>query len=72
MGADSMTSLYTRFGLLLMKAYSLFLVRVRDQEGQELVEYAMVLAFIMILVLTATRFLGGKVSGEFTTLANSI
>ncbi len=67
-----MTSLYTRLGLLLLRAYSVVLIRVRDQEGQELVEYAMVLAFIMIVVLTATRFLGSKVSTAITHVANSI
>ena len=69
---DLMSSLYTRMGLLLLRAYSVVLIRVHDEDGQELVEYAMVVAFIMIAVLTATRFLGGRVSSAFTHVANSI
>ena len=44
---------------------------VRDS-GQALVEYALILALLMIIVLTATRFLGTKITSALSTVANSV
>ncbi len=60
-----MLSLFVRLQL----AFS----RIRDaQDGQQAVEYAMVLFFIAVLLLAATRFLGGKVSAALSTLGHSV
>jgi len=59
--------------LALFVRIQLTLSRVLDaQDGQELVEYAMVLFFLTVLLLAATRFLGSKVLTVLTTVANSI
>jgi Flp pilus assembly pilin Flp len=51
----------------------LTLARMHEREsGQELVEYALILALIVIVILTATRFLGGKVSSALSTVASQV
>jgi Flp pilus assembly pilin Flp len=60
-----MVSLYVRLQLVRS--------RTRDaQDGQEAVEYALVLFFLVCVILVATRFLGSKVTAAFLTVANSI
>jgi len=50
-------------------ASSLF---VRDEEGQGLAEYALILALIAILAIVALIFLGGQVSKILSTVGKSI
>jgi pilus assembly protein Flp/PilA len=57
-----MTRLYVRIA-------SLF---VRDEEGQGLAEYALILALIAILAIVALIFLGGQVSKVLSTVGKSI
>ena len=57
-----MTRLYTLVS-------SLF---VRDEEGQGLAEYALILALIAIVAIVALIFLGGKVSTILSTVGNSL
>lgn len=45
---------------------------VRDEEGQGLAEYALILALIAILAIVALLFLGGKVRTVLSTVGNSI
>ncbi|MGO9751676.1 MAG: Flp family type IVb pilin [Solirubrobacteraceae bacterium] len=60
-----MVSIYVRLQFALS--------RVLDaQDGQEAVEYALVLFFLVFVILVATRFLGTKVTSAFFTVANSI
>ena len=42
----------------------------RDEQGANLVEYLLLLAFIAIIVLVAVKTLGGTVSSKFSS-ANS-
>jgi len=44
----------------------------RDEEGQGLAEYALILALIAIVAIVALIFLGGKVSTVLSTVGNSI
>ena len=67
-----MSSLYSHLGLLALRLYMAVVARERRESGQAVLEYAMILAFIMIAILTATRFLGTKASGVFSKVANSI
>jgi pilus assembly protein Flp/PilA len=57
-----MTRLYALFS-------SLF---VRDEEGQGLAEYALILALIAILAIVALIFLGGQVSKVLSDVGSSI
>ncbi len=45
---------------------------VRDEEGQGLAEYALILALIAILAIVALLFLGGKINTVLSTVGNSI
>ena len=42
------------------------------QEGQTFVEYALILAFIAILVIGALTFLQGQISGIFSTIGSAL
>ncbi|HEY0602432.1 MAG TPA: Flp family type IVb pilin [Herpetosiphonaceae bacterium] len=42
------------------------------EEGQGLVEYALILVLIAIVVIAVLTVLGGKVSSVFETIANSL
>jgi pilus assembly protein Flp/PilA len=51
----------------------LTLARLMDEdEGQGLTEYALILALIAIVAIAALTFLGGKVTSELSTVANSL
>jgi Flp pilus assembly pilin Flp len=45
---------------------------IERKEGQAVTEYAMLIAFLAVLAISAARFLGGRVSSALTTVANSI
>ena len=44
----------------------------RDEEGQGLAEYALILALIAIVAIVALIFLGNQVSTILSTVGNSI
>jgi len=44
----------------------------RDEKGQGLAEYALILALIAILAIVALIFLGGQISTVLSTVGNSI
>jgi pilus assembly protein Flp/PilA len=50
----------------------LWLRRSRDDEGQGLAEYALILALIAIIAIVALIFLGGQVSQILSTVGNSV
>ncbi len=45
---------------------------IRDEEGQGLAEYALILALIAIVAIVALIFLGGQVSKILNTVGQSI
>ena len=44
----------------------------KDEEGQGLAEYALILALIAIIAIIALIFLGGQVSSILSNVGNSI
>ena len=44
----------------------------KDEEGQGLAEYALILALIAIVAIVALIFLGGQVSKILSTVGNSV
>ena len=44
----------------------------RDEDGQGLAEYALILALIAIIAIVALIFLGGQVSQILSTVGNSV
>jgi pilus assembly protein Flp/PilA len=61
-GAFALLSLFTRF----LNALD------RDEEGQGLAEYALILALIAIVAIVALIFLGGQVSKILSTVGSSL
>ncbi len=55
-----------RFGLLVLRPLLL------ETDGQGLTEYALILALVALVAITALTFLGGKVTSELSTVANSV
>jgi pilus assembly protein Flp/PilA len=45
---------------------------VRDEEGATAVEYALMVALIAAVVITATRFLGGTTSNVLGGVGNTV
>jgi pilus assembly protein Flp/PilA len=46
--------------------------RLRREEGQGLVEYALILALIAILVIVALRFLQPQISNTLNSVSNAL
>ena len=46
--------------------------RLRREEGQGLVEYALILALIAILVIVALKFLQPQISNTLNTISSAI
>jgi pilus assembly protein Flp/PilA len=46
--------------------------RLQREDGQTLVEYAFLVAFIAIVVLVAVQLLGTNISSLFNSVANSL
>ena len=56
-----------------MALFTSFLATLRrDEEGQGLAEYALILALIAIVAIVALIFLGGAISGILSTLGSSV
>jgi pilus assembly protein Flp/PilA len=45
---------------------------LKREEGQTMVEYALIIATIAILVIVAMAFLQGKISSVFSDIGNSL
>jgi pilus assembly protein Flp/PilA len=56
-----------------MALFSSFLAALRrDEEGQGLAEYALILALIAIVAIVALLFLGGAISNILSTVGSSV
>jgi Flp pilus assembly pilin Flp len=43
-----------------------------DEQGQDIAEYAVMLAVILVLVIGTVRLIGGNANNAFSTVASSI
>lgn len=43
-----------------------------DESGQDLIEYALIAAFIALSAILSLKSLGNKISNEFNTISSSI
>jgi len=43
-----------------------------SQEGQDIAEYAVMLAVILVLVIGTVRLIGGNANNAFSTVASSL
>ncbi len=44
----------------------------RDEEGQGLVEYALIITLVALAVIVALTAVGGAVTGQFTAIAGAL
>jgi Flp pilus assembly pilin Flp len=44
----------------------------RNDEGQDIAEYAVMLAVILVIVIGTIRLIGGNANNVFSSVANSI
>ena len=45
---------------------------ISKERGQGLVEYAIILAFVAIVVISVVRLLGPRIGDTFSTISNSM
>jgi pilus assembly protein Flp/PilA len=57
---------------ILNKFASTLVARMHREEGQTLVEYAFLVAFIALVVLVAVKLLGTSISTLFTNIAGDL
>ena len=57
---------------MLTFVQALYALYVEEQEGQGLVEYALIIAFIAVVVIVAMVFLRGQISGLFSKVGASL
>jgi len=72
------TALDRGWALILQEASRMAIVQKflaairRDEDGQGLAEYALILALIAIVAIVALIFLGGQISGILNTVGSSV
>lgn len=49
-----------------------FFAALKDEKGQALAEYGLILALIAVICVVALQTLGGGVQGALTTIANAV
>lgn len=64
----------TRFSNLEKRGLSMELVRRLwcDQQGQDIAEYAVMLAVILVIVVGTVRLIGSNANNVFSSVASSI
>ena len=68
-----MKKLQSEFGMRLALALTgVSLPSLKREEGQTLVEYAMILALIAILLVAVLGFLRGKIASVYSHVANNL
>ena len=61
-----------RLNTQILRVYTALRTRLERQEGQALVEYALILALIAILSIVVLRLMGVNVSRIFNTVNTSL
>ena len=68
-----MTKLHSALIELIPKAMGIVpVLEVKDEQGQTLVEYGLIIALIAIAALAALSFLGGGITGLFSSAGSSL
>jgi pilus assembly protein Flp/PilA len=65
---NHLRNLTTRFVSIRFAGFGM----ARRQEGQTLVEYALILVLLAIVVVAVVATLGGRIKGVFSDVASSI
>ena len=62
----------TKVNDILTAAYVWLTNRVKADEGQGLVEYALIIALVAIALIAALQFLGGGIQNVFGNIGNAL
>ena len=54
---------------MISSAVMAIFIRFKDEEGQALAEYALILGFIAIVAVTALTLVGGAITGKLGAVA---
>jgi pilus assembly protein Flp/PilA len=65
-------SLISHKGAMRMKAINALKSLCREESGQDLIEYALILALLAVASIAAMGTLAGKISNEFGTVGNQL
>ena len=57
---------------MLTFVQALYALYVEEQEGQGLVEYALILAFVALVMFVALAFLKDQILGGYSRIGNSL
>ena len=58
--------------LAYVRALNMLNGRLRGQEGQALVEYALIISLIAVALIGALTFMSGQIDGIFSTIGNAL
>lgn len=64
--------MWIRMSLSLSQLVGGLAARLRREEGQTMAEYALLLGLILVVTAVVIATLGGKISGVFTSVTNSL
>jgi Flp pilus assembly pilin Flp len=67
-GIDSSPEKNARLGVVMSQILRL----CSNEEGQDIAEYAVMLAVILVLVIGTVRLVGGNANNAFSSVANSL
>ena len=57
---------------LWLSVYAMFKNMFGEEEGQDLIEYALIIALIVIAAIVGMTALGGEISGMWTTIMGQL
>jgi len=57
---------------LWLTVYAMFKNMFGEEEGQDLIEYALIIALIVIAAIVGMTALGGEISGMWTTIMGQL
>ena len=69
-GAITKANTHNSTGLLIRKAFEI--IARRDERGQDIAEYAVMLAVILIIVIGTVKLIGTNANSTFSNVASSV
>jgi pilus assembly protein Flp/PilA len=57
---------------LFTRLISMFSRCVKEEDGQGITEYALILVLVVVIAVAALTLIGGKVTSMLSTVANSV
>ena len=61
-----------RMDIAMLRTYLAARIGIKTEEGQTLVEYALIIALIAIVAVAALTFLSGRINGLFSKAGSTL